>query len=213
MILHAILDDSFLPGSFIDSQKRAHSLYPKSQADSARRRHLAAYNSVRLSHCAPLLPDHGSENAVFSLPDWIWSRLEFIAPAARTKEIGDSMSYDSSAVAERLYNVTQQLIEDWKVRSSVLSVQQLDLEVELPQNTTSIVDDVVEDVDLGLDEPITNKPFAAILTTNETTYPVFFMKGRLASIIITMKRFSALINKASSKTVYFIWHVLSKNKF
>lgn len=204
VILHAILDDSFLPGSFIDSQKRAHSLYPNLQAESARLRHLAAYNSMRLSHCAPLLPDHGSEDAVFSLPDWIWSRLKFITPAAKTNATVDPVSYDSLAVAERLYNVTKQLIEDWKLSSSFVSVQQLelelDLEVEQPQGMTDDDDDDSDDNNGGVgggDDPGTIEPLVTIPTAEETpTSPISIVKGRLTSVITAMKRFAALIKQA-----------------
>ena len=208
VILHAVFDDSFLPGSFIDSQKRAHSLYPKLQAELARRRHLSAYNnSMRLSHFAPLLSSQESEDDLFSLPNWLWSRLEFIAPATWTQEMLDSLSLNSSVVAERLYNVTQQLLEDWKSGSSLLLVRPLQQEVEISQSIIPYDDSGGDDgihndygsdvggVDNDNNATTTTTSLVAIRTTSESTFPNYFMKGRLAFILSVMKNFSSLIKQ------------------
>jgi hypothetical protein len=119
VILHAILDDSFVPTSYIDAMRGAHDLFNFRSLHM--HKHLAAFPVTR---GLPFALTKESKY-FFSLQSYLWSRQSVIWPLTdaaagslgEQEEVVDSPAmYRKDTVAARLWDVSEQIVSDWEAK-------------------------------------------------------------------------------------------------
>jgi len=102
VLLHAVLDDTFTPGSYIDAMKQHHHLGSIEDTHQILLRHSQAYpvDSLNTSLSA-------ASNMWFNIPQMMWMRDRFVSPL---KE-GDNITSDE--LATRLWVVSEGIVNRW----------------------------------------------------------------------------------------------------
>jgi NAD(P)-dependent dehydrogenase (short-subunit alcohol dehydrogenase family) len=155
IVIHAILDNSYVPSSFIDSMKRSHDL------DDYKRHELSTHvNNFPLIAIDPkftyLRPDSGIKN--FSLHSFAWGNTQFIKPM-----ISELQHKGNQEIAHllkiRLWDISENIINNWlqnKNSSSLLgnkivevefTLYRIDLDEKKVKNVDSNDEDKVSDGD------------------------------------------------------------------
>jgi hypothetical protein len=101
--MHAIVSDSFLPGSFIDAMQRAHDLQHFRQAHL--HRHMSAYPETKDLPFARTPAVH-----IRSLDEYFWNSTSLAS-------IDDSESKE--AIARRLWEVSNRIVDNWEMQAAV----------------------------------------------------------------------------------------------
>ena len=115
VVMHALCDEGFVPGSFIDATKTAHSLHSTEEENVILNRHIAAFGN-RSSNLSAIL--HSREDgAGFSIPNWLWARKRFLSAGCSE----DYAAVDSATIAKRLWDLTEQIVEEWKEQNVQIS--------------------------------------------------------------------------------------------
>lgn len=113
--MRAVQDENFVPGSYIDAMKRPHDLGTKQDRNLVIDRHLAAHPSLGLLAPAPsFLRPTALETS--SLANFIWSRHNFIVPAAVTAS-GEKIPFRNEVVSARLWEVSDQFVSEWMLQT------------------------------------------------------------------------------------------------
>jgi NAD(P)-dependent dehydrogenase (short-subunit alcohol dehydrogenase family) len=112
VILHAILDDSYVPGSFIDEMLNAHDLVDL--RDSNLPAHLSAYPAAQ-----DLPFSKESSIGYFSLHKLVWSLQTFVVP--QSAEMLELTARESARLlGARLWDVSDQIVHDWEMKHKIL---------------------------------------------------------------------------------------------
>ena len=128
VILHAILDDSFVPSAFIDAMRNSHDLF--SYRDNHLYKHTSAFPAAKN---LPFFSDKSYvSRSRWTLHGIWWNNQAMIQPTATTSvgvsSIGSVSRSDSSndelmvqiyrkdSVAARLWDVSEQIVSDWEAR-------------------------------------------------------------------------------------------------
>jgi NAD(P)-dependent dehydrogenase (short-subunit alcohol dehydrogenase family) len=123
VILHAILDDSFVPGAYIDAMRVSHDLF--AYRTNHLHKHTAAFPATR--HL-PFYTDKTSGDRV-TLHSLLWSRQAVIWPAVDPdvnqtgthQDVLDSrVLYRKDTVAARLWDVSEQVVSEWEAKRPIL---------------------------------------------------------------------------------------------
>lgn len=113
VILHAIFDDSYVPGSFIDEMLTAHDLM--NHRDSHLAMHLSAFPAAQE---LPFAKDQSSLRS-FSFHKLLWNIQSFIVP--QSAELLELTARESAhLVATRLWDVSDQIVHDWEAKRNIL---------------------------------------------------------------------------------------------
>lgn len=114
VILHAIMSDNFVPGSYIDAMKESHNLanYNVSQ-------HLKAYPT------AASKAFHSTKNSIkrFKYDEYYYNQHKILFncdPDAQTNSRKECALYSKNDVSRRLWDVSQQVIDDFLARKKLL---------------------------------------------------------------------------------------------
>jgi NAD(P)-dependent dehydrogenase (short-subunit alcohol dehydrogenase family) len=121
VLLHAILDDSFIPSSYIDAMRVSHDLF--NYRDLHLQRHYSAFPQARSLPFASA-PDHKNRITLHSV---LWSRQKLIyaqqavpaqtdSPVAGSAEVEEGEYYRKDSVAARLWDVSEQIVSDWEAK-------------------------------------------------------------------------------------------------
>ncbi len=113
VILHAIIDDSYIPSSFIDEMLNAHDLMDHRETHLGM--HLSGYPEANELPFAK-----GSSAEHFSFHKFLWNLQTFVVPPS-----GEMMELTSRESARllgaRLWDVTEQIIHDWENQRKILA--------------------------------------------------------------------------------------------
>lgn len=130
IILHAVLDDSFIPGSYLDGMRRPHDLFGHQEHHLSK--HFAAFPAVKN---LPFGTAKSADNR-FSLHRFVWDRQPLIVPT-EIPSLGKSKRdaagnlgtvvdtslpgfYRKDTVAARLWDVSDQIVKDWEAKKPIL---------------------------------------------------------------------------------------------
>jgi NAD(P)-dependent dehydrogenase (short-subunit alcohol dehydrogenase family) len=139
IVIHAILDNSFLPSSFIDSMKGSHDL--ADYHTNSRSTHLMNYPEIQeKKDITFLLPKTGIKK--FSFHGWVFDKTQFIQPM--TSELqGNSNQEVVHLLQIRLWDLSEHIIYNWlqnKSSSSLLGSKAKEIEFKLPSRGVNFKD-------------------------------------------------------------------------
>ena len=137
MLLHAVLDDTFTPGSYIDAMKQHHHLGSTEDTQRILRRHFEAFPLPDLMNSSLSTVS----NMLFSLPNMVWMQNRFIAP------LENGSYFKSDEVAAKLWVVSDDIVEAW-MKSTGKSSALLEKEASVAED--SLVDLVINHLEEGI---------------------------------------------------------------
>ena len=107
IMMHALLSDTIAPGSFLDAVGRAHDL--QGFHEQLKPKHLEAYPEASGLHFT-------FKNAI-DVPSWdlsAWNKATLLSPGGGVGAGGVLQNVTKAAVAQRLWDVTEKIIQDFE---------------------------------------------------------------------------------------------------
>lgn len=121
IILRAILEDFFVPSSYLDGMGHAHDLF--NYQETHLEKHYKAFSEARALPFGTAKPTDDR----LSLQRLAWSRQSVIAPINVTAVAGARVEVDfrKDTVAARLWDISEQIVKDWESNRPILKTEVL----------------------------------------------------------------------------------------
>ena len=133
VVLHAILEDSFIPSSFIDSMKRSHDLFQFGSTSLSRHKTIFPHVDTMPFITASLKDNTNNtikkridEVAKYGLHPLVWRSKSLIVSSNTTTGTSNSTTaetivYRKEEVSARLWDVSERVVDDWLNSRPLLS--------------------------------------------------------------------------------------------
>lgn len=121
IILRAILEDSFVPSSYLDGMGHAHDLF--NYQEHHLEKHYKAFPEARALPFGAVKPTDDR----LSLQRLVWSSQSVVAPLNTTSNVGTQVEVDfrKDTVAARLWDISEQIVKDWESNRPILKTEVL----------------------------------------------------------------------------------------
>ena len=125
VVLHAILEDSFVPSSFIDSMKRSHDLFQFGSTSLSRHQAIFPQVDTMPFITAGLKGNNNNNNnntikkridevAKYGLHPLVWrSKSLIVSSNSSSTTTAEIIVYRKEEVSARLWDVSERIIDDW----------------------------------------------------------------------------------------------------
>jgi len=139
VVLHAILEDSFVPSSFIDSMKRSHDLFQFGLTSLSRHQSIfpqvdnMPFITTLKGNTTNTIKKRIDEVAKYGLHSFVWRNKSLIVGSSGSNISSNvnEIIYSKEEVSARLWDVSERIVDDW------LNSRQPLLSSKLPTKTVN----------------------------------------------------------------------------
>jgi len=118
IILRAILEDFFVPSSYLDGMGHAHDLF--NYQENHLEKHYKAFPEARALPFGAVKPTDDR----LSLQRFVWNTRSVISPINATAARVE-LNYRKDTVAARLWDISEQIVKDWESNRPILKTEVL----------------------------------------------------------------------------------------